>query len=93
MEKHILTVKKTILSHLPDAKIYFFGSRAQKTHQAFSDLDVAIHHKKTIPLETLARIKETLANSNIPFLVDVVDFQRITPSFQNHILSKHGLDL
>ena len=51
-DKNILnTIKSTVLSILPDAKVLLFGSRARGDYNKHSDFDVMVITKQNIPLK------------------------------------------
>lgn len=62
-----------ISKHLPDAKIYLYGSRASGDFSMGSDIDLALDNGKPISITDLSSIKSDIEESNIPFFVDVVD--------------------
>ncbi len=62
---------------------YAYGSRTTGLHRPHSDLDLCF--KEPIPLATLAQLKEEFEESDLPFAVDLHDFNRMDPSFQNQI--------
>lgn len=70
-------LKKTV----PNAKILAYGSRVNGSAHAGSDLDIAVKGDGDI-----AALKAALENSNIPFLVDVVQFDNLPDSFKKEIL-------
>ena len=75
-----------ISKHLPDAKIYLFGSRATGEHHDASDIDIAIDCGHRADRHAMAMIRLDLEDLNIPFLVDIVDFQDpLTKSFKEEI--------
>ena len=74
-----------ISKHLPDAKIYLFGSRARQTHQEGADVDLAIDSGKSLSLTLLAKIKSDIDDSPLPLLVDIVDIQSTDADFITHI--------
>ena len=78
-------VIETIHQHLPNASLIAFGSRVTGQPKATSDLDIAIKGQEKIELKTLAQITEALANTDITYKIDIVDYNRITPGFQKHI--------
>jgi uncharacterized protein len=59
---------------------YAFGSRVSGKHRPLSDLDLC--YKQEIPAETLAEIRAAFTESNLPFKVDLVDYQASSPSFR-----------
>lgn len=83
--------KELILSmineFLPKTKIYAFGSRVNNTAQKYSDLDLALDMGEPIGLLILSNLEESFSESDIPYKVDLVDFQRVTEEFQNIILT------
>jgi uncharacterized protein len=83
-DKHSLI--KIILSHLPNATIYLFGSRARQENTATSDIDLALDNGTKIDRFILSIIKESIEESHIPFMVDVVDFNSISADFRDQIL-------
>lgn len=72
---------------VPNAKVYAFGSRVKGNPRPHSDFDVAIDNQTPIPLNTLSKLEEVFAESDLPFLIDIVDFQRINNEFQQHMLA------
>ncbi|MBI5619501.1 nucleotidyltransferase domain-containing protein [Candidatus Gottesmanbacteria bacterium] len=79
------TIRTIIRARLPDPsyRVFVFGSRVTGTARKFSDVDVGILGNKTLPGHVVECIKEDLENSNIPYIVDVVDFTTAAPSFRN----------
>lgn len=54
-----------------------------------SDLDIALITEKPLDIGVLADLKEALAESNLPFRVDVVDWAATDPQFQEIIARRH----
>lgn len=75
MDKYVLAAKKLILDFMrnEDAKIYLFGSRARNTAAVSSDIDVAIKYNGTSNRCKIAALRDELEESNIPYMVDIVD--------------------
>jgi len=67
---------------IPDAAVYIFGSRAKGTATPRSDLDIALESTNEIPYGKLMQLKDALNNSDLPFHIDVVNWQTIPPSFR-----------
>lgn len=78
-------IKTTILQNFASAQVFIFGSRAKNRAEQYSDLDIAIDNQVPLDLAKLALLKEQLAQSNIPFQVDIVDWQRISDEFKKNI--------
>ncbi len=85
---------RTILQrHVPDASVWAFGSRVGAapeniTAEPGSDLDLVIRFPDQTGL-TLGRLREALRESNIPILVDVLDWERIPEGFRDEIRRNH----
>lgn len=82
-------IASVVQKHLPQAKIWCFGSRARGDHKNTSDLDLLIDNKGLpIDLNTLGNIKEALTQSFLIYKVDIVDGQRISDDFKAKIKSE-----
>jgi predicted nucleotidyltransferase len=83
-------IRHTIRKYLPekDYEVFIYGSRADGTAEKWSDVDVGIWGKEKIPSKKLALIKDEVEESNIPYLVDIVDFTRVADKFKRVALSK-----
>jgi predicted nucleotidyltransferase len=77
-----------VRAQIPGGKIYLFGSRARGTHSRSSDFDIALDTGAPIDSYLIGLIKESIENSNIPFFVDIVDFQRLDTQMQHEILEE-----
>ena len=75
-----------VLSALfPEATIYLFGSRARGTHYARSDIDVALDTGRPLPRVDVGEARDMLAESNIPYKIDVVDVSSVSPEMREAI--------
>jgi len=70
------------------ATVYLFGSWARGEATLLSDIDVAIEPHTSLPPGTLARLRERLEESHVPYRVDVVDLRRVTPAFRQRVLAE-----
>jgi uncharacterized protein len=77
---------RIVLKHLPNAKIFLFGSRARKDNSAESDIDVALDNEGKIDSWIMSQIREDLEESQIPFSVDIVDMNDISQNLKEQIL-------
>ncbi len=83
-------IKKIIFQHLSpnEYHIFLFGSRASGTHRKWSDYDIGILGKEEIPAPIITQIEEGLDQSNIPYVVEVVDFNCVSDRFKSVALTK-----
>jgi predicted nucleotidyltransferase len=81
-------VRRIVLSGLRahPARVFLFGSRARGDHRVASDIDVAVLPLGPIPAGLLARIREELDESQVPFVVDLVDLREAPPSLRERAL-------
>lgn len=72
-------------------KIWAYGSRVNGTAHDASDLDLVIitENQKALDIDELIKFKELLLESNIPIIVQVVDWYRIPESFHQNILKQY----
>ena len=68
-----------------NVKVYLFGSWARGEETRLSDIDVAIEPHAALPRGTLARLRERLEESHVPYRVDVVDLTRTSPEFRQRV--------
>ncbi|MBI3801836.1 MAG: nucleotidyltransferase domain-containing protein [Deltaproteobacteria bacterium] len=70
------------------ARVYLFGSWARGEATSLSDIDVAIEPHMALPQGALARLRERLEESHIPYRVEVVDLRRVAPTFRHRVLEE-----
>lgn len=83
-----LTLIKTILrQHLPsNAKVGVFGSRVTGKARKYSDVDLIINISgENVPIQTLFVLATEFEESDLPFKVDVVDWNKLSAEFQEMI--------
>lgn len=85
-EKQKDLILKVVASVFPDVEILLFGSRQRGNHKITSDLDLCLKGKDKLDLSKWAQLDELFTSSDLVFKVDLVDWHRITPEFQNIIL-------
>jgi predicted nucleotidyltransferase len=83
-------IKEIIFQFLnpKEYQIFIFGSRATEKAKKFSDYDVGIFGKKSVPWRKLALINEALEETDLPIKVDIVDFSLVSSGFRKVALSK-----
>lgn len=68
--------------HVPGREVRAFGSRVAGKAKPFSDLDLAIMGDQPIDASTLADLRESFRESDLPFKVDVLDWASTGESFR-----------
>ena len=90
-KKHKTLIIEHIRRYLPQATIHAFGSRVDGNAQPYSDLDLAVNNGKPIALNILFELKEALAETSIPYLIDLIDYHRLDDHFKQIIDEKSVL--
>lgn len=85
-KKYLNIIIKIALNELGngDFKCFIFGSSL--TRKKFGDIDLGIMGK--ISKKKISLLKEKFETSNLPFAVDVVDFNGISEKFKNNVFNE-----
>lgn len=87
-----LAILQSILKqYVPNSIVWAFGSRVKGTAHEGSDLDLVIINPadERILQENLSEMREALSESDLPFLVDVLDWAEIPEKFREEIKKHH----
>ncbi len=91
-QNHLQCVRDILNQHIPNRIVYAFGSRVTAIHlKPHSDLDLCIMGDPTLSLTEYAVLREAFAESELPIRVDLVDWESLTPEFQN-IIQTQGIE-
>ena len=82
VESQDYQILQKILSNYP-YQFYVYGSRAKGNARKFSDLDLC--YRENIPDEVVYQIKEELEESDLPFIVELVNWKQMRPQFKELI--------
>jgi predicted nucleotidyltransferase len=88
--KALEEVRRIVLDALSanNTHVYLFGSWARGEATRLSDIDIAIDPHAPLPRGTLARLRERLEESHVPYRVDVVDLARTAPEFRHRVIAE-----
>jgi len=84
-------VKKILKDHVPGREVRVFGSRATAQIKPYSDLDLVIMGSVKCCPKRLYALKDAFEESNLPFQVNVLDWNAISPSFRAVIEKKYSV--
>ena len=86
--EHLKMLKDIFAKYCPKAEIWAYGSRIKGDSHDGSDLDMVV---KSFNDETknITELRQMLNDSNIPFLMDVTEFDKLPKSFQTEILKEY----
>lgn len=89
---HLRIVRNILRNYVPNHRIWIFGSRATDSAKSFSDLDICLQGQTAISLSTLGNLRADFSASNLPYMVDIVDWYSIGDHFRQ-IIEKHKVEL
>ena len=76
-------VQRILADHLPMGTLaWVFGSRVTWTAKPFSDLDIALEATAPLPVDVLFDLEEAFEQSDLPWKVDVIDLNVVSPKFR-----------
>lgn len=86
---HLQTVKQILRRHIPDYTVWAFGSRVTGTAKPYSDLDLAVIAPQALTLAEHAALTEAFSESDLPWKVDIADWQLISEEFRELIAKQY----
>jgi len=87
--KHLLLVQHILSECVPDCEVRAFGSRISGASHAGCDLDLVLVSKEPLEWKLMAKLKNAFSESNLPFEVDVLDWNAIPENFRENIGKKY----
>ena len=82
-------VRKILADTIPNLEVWAFGSRVHlRQLKTFSDLDLVVFTQQGQLLD-LGVLRENLADSDLPFTVDVSSWAQLPDWLQQEILQEH----
>lgn len=85
MPEHLRMVRQILQRHVPQYEVRAFGSRAKGCAKPYSDLDLAVITDQPLSLKVHADLADDFSQSDLPWKVDLVDWQLISPEFREVI--------
>ena len=88
---HRQMVLDLLAQYAPDAEVWAYGSRVNGTAHEGSDLDLVVRNPAHLgtPRPRLYLLRDALSESNLPILVDVLDWAQIPDEFHREIERQH----
>ena len=71
-----------------DAQLLLYGSRARGDAGPHSDIDLALLPRRSLPPGVLARVREALEDSTIPYRVEIIDLSTVNEEFRRKVLAE-----
>ena len=80
-------IKIILKKHVPGVEVRAFGSRVSGGAKKFSDVDLVIIGNTPVPNKVMNELRFEFSNSDLPIMVDIIDWHKITKEFQEKIQS------
>lgn len=75
-------VVRILERHLPEGAVWVYGSRANRTAQRYSDLDLAVVLGTPLSGAVRSALAEAFSESDLPWRVDILDWATASPEFR-----------
>ena len=79
--KQLALVTSILKRHLTNCEVYAFGSRVHGSACKYSDLDLVLKSEQAIAWKTMDALKDDFSFSDLPFLVDLLDWHKLSDDF------------
>lgn len=81
-------LKDIFYNYCPKAEIWAYGSRIKNTSHSGSDLDLIVKNFNE-ENKSVVDLREILCDSDIPFLIEIQEFNKLPEYFQSEILKNY----
>ena len=89
LDNNSLIIVKSILAEVvPNLEVRIFGSRIRDKSRVYSDIDLLLVGKDKISDSALMKLKEKFSESDLAYLVDIIDWNCISEEFKKTIESQ-----
>jgi type I restriction enzyme S subunit len=83
--RHLAEVRRILGQYVGGLEVRAFGSRVRGGAKPHSDLDLAVMSKDPLPMSAKVGLENALAESRLPFKVDVVYWDETADAFRRLI--------
>ena len=87
-ERQRALVQALLARHVPDTEVWAYGSRIGDAAKPWSDLDLVVFASPA-QQNAVAGLRESFAESDLPFRVDLFVWDKIPASFRENIRNRH----
>jgi predicted nucleotidyltransferase len=90
-EKYLARIRQILSEQTPDCEVRAFGSRIQGNPDRYSDLDLVLIGDEKLNWRRIEALKDAFAASDLPIIVDVIDWHAISDDFRAVIEKKYEI--
>ena len=87
-ENHLQYILEQLRFYIPKADVWAFGSRINGSNRPASDLDLAVLCDKDTAKKQLPKLNDVFIESDIPFKIQLLDFNRLPSNMKENIKNK-----
>lgn len=91
--EHLEVIRSILAQYAPDCEIRVFGSRVNGRASKYSDLDLVLVGARKKDWKELEKIKEAFSMSDLPFTVDVLDWNDTAQGIRDAIEARYEVIL
>lgn len=87
-------IKRILFETIPEYSVWAFGSRVNGRPQKFSDLDLALipgEKDEKIDWRMIEKLKDAFSESDLPIMIDVIDYNSVSENFRKIIFENHSV--
>ena len=88
-EEQLQWIQDLLEKYFPECAVWAYGSRVEGNPKKHSDLDLVIIGGGLLPWNHLAKLEYELAESDLPFRVDICDWHTKNDLFRERIRRRH----
>ena len=88
--EHLEQIKQILQHHIPGYEVRVFGSRISGKAEKYADLDLVIMVENQLGIELIGQLKDMLALSQLPFVVDVAQWVTL-PEFLKEQITENSV--
>ncbi|MDR1570002.1 MAG: nucleotidyltransferase domain-containing protein [Oscillospiraceae bacterium] len=89
-QSEMCIVQDILRRYALECDVVAFGSRTTQTYKPYSDLDLALRCGVPLSISQLSKIQLAFSESDLPFRVDIVDYNNASPEFRR-IIDAHAV--
>jgi predicted nucleotidyltransferase len=90
-ERYLQMVRAILQMHLSNAEVWAYGSRVNGDYYEASDLDLVVRQPEDLSRKqlNLGEVVDAFSESNLPIIVQLVDWARIPADFHAEIAENY----
>lgn len=89
--KQLETIRRILAEYVGGCEVRAFGSRVNGSAKGHSDIDVAVVAPNKIKRRTKMLLREAFEESDLPFRVDIIDYNAASDEFRAIINAKYEI--